>query len=298
MNNTIKAHLALLVANFIYGANYTIAKGVMPDYIAPFGFILIRIVGATALFWIVGLFLKKEKLDPKDLLRLAICALFGVAMNQLLFFKGLNITTPINAGIMMTSNPILVLIAASLLLNEALTKNKIIGIILGLIGASILILFNGSMSFGSETLIGDLCVLLNSLSYGIYLVAVTPLMKKYQPLTVIKWVFLFGLIYVIPFGYSEVTQVNWQVMPSDIIWSVLFVVIFTTFFTYLLNIFALKNVSPTVASTYIYLQPFIAALFSLWLGKDSIDEVKIFSAILIFIGVYLVSKPAKKIANN
>ena len=298
MNNTIKAHLALLFANFIYGANYTIAKGVMPTYIEPFGFILIRIIGAVFLFWIVHFFISNEQIERKDFKRIAVCGLFGVAANQLMFFKGLNITTPINAGIMMTSNPILVLIAASFILKESLTKNKIIGIALGLIGAITLILFQGNMQFGSTTIWGDVFVLMNSLSYGIYLVGVTPLMKKYQPLTVIKWVFLFGLLYTIPFGISEFQKVNWVEMPIEIIFSVLFVIIFTTFFTYLLNIFALKIVSPTVASTYIYLQPFVAALFALWLGKDTIDSVKIFSACLIFIGVYLVSKPAHNSFNK
>lgn len=297
MNNTLKAHLALLGANIIYGANYTIAKEVMPNYILPFGFILIRIVGAVSLFWIAHFFVSNEKIEKKDFIRIAVCGLFGVAANQLMFFKGLNITTPINAGIMMTSNPILVLVAASLLLKEKLTKNKIIGISLGLIGATTLILFNGNMSFGSETILGDFFVLLNSLSYGIYLVAVTPLMGKYQPITVVKWVFFFGLLYVIPFGCHEFTLVDWNNMPTDIIFAVLYVIIFTTFFTYLLNIYALKNVSPTIASTYIYLQPFLAALVAIYFGKDNLDGVKIFSAVLIFTGVYLVSKPKKKTNN-
>lgn len=296
--NNLRAHIALFFANVIYGANYTIAKDVMPNFIQPFGFILVRITGAVLMFWTAHLLISNEKVGKKDLLRLAICGLFGVAANQLMFFKGLNITSPINAGIMMTSNPILVLLAASIILNEKLSKNKIIGIILGLIGAVTLILFKGNMSFGSETIWGDVLVLLNSISYGVYLVAVKPLMGKYQPLTVVKWVFTFGLFYALPFSIGEMSEIEWSTMPNNILLSVLYVIIFTTFFTYLLNIYALKNVSPTIASTYIYLQPVLAALFALWWGKDTIDGNKIFSAIMIFAGVYLVSKPSVKTVNK
>lgn len=293
MSKLLKAHIALLGANVIYGANYTIAKGVMPDYIEPFGFILTRALGAVILFWLVAMFFPKEKVAKKDLLLLAICGLFGVATNQLLFFKGLNITSPINAGIIMTSNPILVLVAASILLKERLTKNKISGIVLGLTGACLLILFKGDLSISTSTLPGDLMVFLNSISYGVYLVLVAPLMRKYSSITVIKWVFLFGLLYILPIGFNEFKAIEWQTMPTNMLLSVMYVVVFTTFFTYLLNIYSLKHVSPSIASTYIYLQPVLATIFAIWLGMDSLDWIKVASTILIFTGVYLVSKPLK-----
>ena len=294
MDRQLKAHLSLFVANLIYGANYTIAKEVMPDYIMPFGFILLRVIGATLLFWTLHLFYKKESILNKDYGKLAICGLFGVAINQLLFFKGLDMSTPINAAIIMTANPIMVLIFAAIIIREAITIRKSAGILLGLSGAALVILQNAYFSISSGTQLGDLLVFINATSYALYLVLVKPLMTKYHPITIIKWVFLFGLIFVFPFGYSELYQANWKSMPTIIIACVLFVVIGTTFFAYLFNIVALKELSPSIVSYYIYLQPILATVFALVLGKDEIDLVKIIGSVLIFSGVFLVSTPSQK----
>jgi drug/metabolite transporter (DMT)-like permease len=294
MDRQLKAHLSLFVANLIYGANYTIAKEVMPDYIMPFGFILLRVIGATLIFWILHLFYKKETILNKDYGKLAMCGLFGVAINQLLFFKGLDMSTPINAAIIMTANPVMVLIFAAIIIREAITFKKSMGILLGLSGAALVILQNAAFSISSETQLGDLLVFINATSYGLYLVLVKPLMVKYHPITIVKWVFLFGFIYVFPFGYGELSQVNWASMPTIIIACILFVVIGTTFFAYLLNIIALKELSPSIVSYYIYLQPILATVFALVLGKDEIDPIKIIGSVLIFSGVFLISTPSQK----
>jgi len=287
--SNLKPHLALLGANVIYGLNYTIAKDVMPEFISPFAFIFCRVTGALALFWIIFSF-KYEKVAKKDLLLLAVCGFFGVAANQLMFFYGLNLTSPINAGIIMTSNPILVLIASAIILKNRMTLLKIGGIALGISGALLLLLFKESFSFGSETILGDVFIFLNALSYGIYLVIAAPLMKKYKPLTVITWVFTFGFIYVFPFGIEPFTQIEWTAFTNTIWLEFAFVIIATTFFAYLLNIYGLQKLSPSIVSTYIYLQPLLAATFAIWVGKDSLDWIKVSAAVLIFSGVYLVSK--------
>ncbi|MDB4534696.1 DMT family transporter [Vicingaceae bacterium] len=289
MNSNSKAHIALLFANIIYGINYTVAKDVMPEYISPFGFIFCRVFGALLLFWIVFSF-SYEKIAKKDMLLLAICGFFGVAANQLMFFYGLNITTPINAGIIMTSNPIFVLIASAIILKNRITLAKVGGILVAITGALMLLLFKNDFSFGSETITGDIFIFLNALAYGSYLVLAVPLIKKYKPLTVITWVFTFGAIYVFPFGIEQFTQIEWSTFTSTIWLEFGFVIIGTTFFAYLLNIYGLKNLNPSTVSTYIYLQPLLAASFAIWVGKDSLDWIKIVAAVLIFSGVYLVSK--------
>ncbi len=289
MNTNIKAHLALVGANVIYGLNYSIAKDVMPAHILPFGFIFCRVLGALSLFWLVHSF-NYEKVEKKDFLLLAICGLFGVAGNQLMFFYGLNITTPINAGIIMTSNPILVLIASAIILKNRITALKIGGIFLGITGALLLLLFKTDFSFGSETILGDMFVFLNAMSYGTYLVIAVPLMKKYKPLTVVKWVFTFGFIFVFPFGIQQFIAIDWSLFTSDIWLKFGFVIVGTTFLAYLFNIYGLKKLSPSIVSTYIYLQPLIATSFAIWAEKDSLDWIKIVAAALIFSGVYLVSK--------
>jgi drug/metabolite transporter (DMT)-like permease len=289
MNSNLKAHLALLGANVIYGINYTVAKDIMPNFITPFGLVFCRVIGALSLFWIIHSF-NYEKVEKKDLLLLAACGFFGVFANQLMFLYGLDNTTPINAGIIMTSNPILVLIASAIILKNKITLTKVGGIALGIGGALLLLLFKKDFSFGSETIKGDISIFFNAMSYGIYLVIAVPLMRKYSPITVIKWVFTFGFIFVFPFGVGPFTEIEWGSFSLKIWLEVGFVVIATTFFAYLLNIYGLKKLNPATVSTYIYLQPLLAAGFAIWAGKDSLDWIKIVAAILIFVGVYLVSK--------
>lgn len=285
-------HLAILGANLIYGVNYSIAKDVMPAYIQPFGFIFYRVLGALMLFAMIASFYK-ERIAKKDMLLLAVCGFFGVGLNQLSFFYGLNLTNPINAGIIMVSNPIMVLLASAFILKTRITYLKIAGLILGISGALILLLFKKGFSFGSDTIIGDSFILLNSASYAVYLVLVKPLMSKYKPITVVTWVFGFGFLFVMPFGFSEISEIDWSSFTPDIWWKFGFVIVATTFLTYLFNIYGLQRLNPSVVSTYIYLQPLIAAFYSISLGKDSFTWIKFIAAILIFSGVYLVSKPAK-----
>ena len=230
-----------------------------------------------------------EKVDKKDILRLAICGVFGVAINQLLFFEGLNLTTPINAAIIMTINPVLVLMMSSLILFEKINIRKGIGIALGLVGASTLIINGGDLSGNTGYMLGNMFIFINAASYGLYLVLVKPLMQKYHPITVMFYVFSFGLLYVLPFGYSELTVVQWDSFSSKIIWEVVFVVVCTTVIAYFLNSYALKSLNPSTVSIYIYLQPVLATLFAIFRGSDFLDEIKIISALIIFFGVYLVS---------
>lgn len=284
------AHLALFLANLIFGLNYSIAKGIMPEYVPPFGFIVLRVWGAGVIFWIFeGLVGTAERVAGRDKLRMGVCALFGVTLNQLLFFAGLNITTPINASIIMTVNPVLVLIVAALLIGERITWRKTSGILLGLSGASILILLAGDLAFGEGTILGDLLVFINACSYGVYLVIVKPLMQKYRPLTVIKWVFTWGVLFVTPVGLHQVAELDVAAFPPSVWASLLYVVAFTTFLAYLLNVLALRTVNASVASTYLYLQPMVAAIVSVLVGQDELTWTKGLASLMIFVGVYLVS---------
>ncbi|MGB2458664.1 MAG: DMT family transporter, partial [Flavobacteriales bacterium] len=219
----------------------------------------------------------------------AVCGLFGVAINQMLFFEGLNLTTPINAAVIMVSNPILVLLFGIFLATERFSTKKGIGVALGAIGAIVLITNGGQVSMNNEHFWGNIMVFINASSYAVYLVLVKPLMQKYKPITVISWVFLFGILFVIPFGWSDFQAIHWATMPSGILWRVAFVVIGTTFLAYLFNIYGLKTLNPSTVSTYIYLQPVLASIVAIMASSDSLDITKIGSSILIFLGVYLVS---------
>ena len=280
MKKIVLAHIALIFANLIYAINFTLAKDVMPEYIMPSGFILLRVSSAVFLFSIVYFLFIREKIKKKDLVRLAVCGLFGVAVNQLFFFEGLNLTSPINASIIMTTNPIIVLVISFIFLKDKITGYKLFGVLLGIFGAWNLILNSNNMSFSSGSGLGDIFVLINATSYGLYLVLVKPLMSKYNPITILFIVFSFGLIFVFPFGYNELSLVDWTEIPNNIWFEIGFVVLFTTFFAYLLNAFALKNVSPNTVSIYIYLQPVLASFFAIYWGADELKEDKIIAALL------------------
>lgn len=289
------AHSALLTVALIYGANYLIAKGLMPGLIGPSGFIVLRAIGAVVLFWAVYA-ARFERIRREDLLRLALCGLFGVTSNQLMFFNGLSMTSPVNASIIMTSNPILVLVVSSVLLKTAITARKVLGIALGAAGALILLYLSAGSFNAHISWQGDLLILGNAISYGIYLVLVKPLMMKYRPTTVIAWVFLFGALFVLPVGWSQVQAIDFSSFTPSNYWAVAYVIIGTTFLAYLLNSFALTRVMPTVVSMYIYLQPLFAGLFAYvyarYGGEDFTGDLtlgRLLCAALIFTGVYLVS---------
>lgn len=290
--NHLKEHAALFTVSVIYGLNFVIAKEVMPQYILPSGFILLRVVTATVFFFLLALFIVQEKIAKSDYLRLVGCGFFGVALNKLLFFAGLNYTTPINASLIMITTPISVLILAYFINKENITRYKTAGIFLGALGALLIITDRKNFSIHFQGLLGDVMVLLNAFFYAVYLVLVKPLMSKYHPLTVIKWVFLFGLFPVFVAGFGELQQVQWHTFTTIIWLDVAFVLICTTIMAYLLNIYAMKKVSPALVGVYIYVQPIVATALAISLQKDALSLQKIIAAAFIFLGVYWSSKKA------
>ena len=298
MKNNFRSHLAVFTANVIYGANYSIAKGLMPTHIRPFGFIVIRVCTATILFLVTAQLLFREKIHRADWPRLLGCAVFGVAINQLLFFKGLSLTSPINSGLIMVTNPIFVLILSGIFLKEKIGWRRVFGIASGICGAIMLILYGNRFSSGVGNSTGDLCILLNSFSYAIYLVMVLPLMKKYHPVTIMQFIFLIGSLLVLPFGYEEFTVIKWETFTTGMWLATAFVVIGTTFLAYLFNTIALRELSANVVSVYIYLQPLLAAGFAMILGKDVPNILHFISAVLIFTGVWLTTTSGKRDAGE
>jgi drug/metabolite transporter (DMT)-like permease len=288
-NKVLFSHLALFSANLIYAITFTVAKLVMPDYVPPIAFILLRVTGASLLFWTVHSLFVKEKVRKQDWKWLVLCGFFGVAFNQMLFFKGLNLTSPINAAVTMTSTPILVFLSAIYLRQERLNLRRGVGILLGAIGAISLISMSAVQVKAENPGLGNFFVFLNAASYSIYLVLAKPLMSRYNPITVIKWAFTFGFIFVLPFGLEGLLEVNWSSMKVEIIWAIVFVIICTSFLAYLFNILALKNLRASTVSFYIYLQPLLATIFALFIGSDSLDPIKVLSGMAIFVGVFLVS---------
>ncbi|MEL6559639.1 MAG: DMT family transporter [Bacteroidota bacterium] len=282
-------HPALLTVGLIYAGAYSIAKIALGGYVPPFGFALLRVFFATIVLSIVHALTVKEKVtDKKDLWLLAKCGLFGAALNQLLFLKGLSLTTAVNSSIIMTLIPVMVLIFSFLLLGENVGWRKVMGIVLALIGAVIL-LYKDDFGLSNDTLMGDLLNFLNAASYALYLVLVKPLMKKYHSLTVIKWVFIFSFIFVLPFGFSDILAIEWVNFTPAIWGSVAYVILAATILVYWLNVVTLKYVSPAIVGVYIYLQPLFATVIAIFAFGESFQLKQLLATLLIFAGVYFVN---------
>lgn len=294
MDKRLLALLAATATETIYGINHTIAKGLMPHVIQPYGFIVLRVGGAALLFWTIGLFVKSERIDKSDWLRILGCAVFGMVLNMLMFFKGLSLSTPINSAVSMTVTPVLILVLTAVILRERITWLKSLGIGLGLSGALILILFQEKTQTNAPNIpLGNLLFVLNAISYAFYFILVKPLLAKYNPITLLKLFFLTAFFINFPIGYSELKQVQWASLGSSEIGGLLFVVIATTCLTYLFNIFAIKQLSPSTVGVFIYLQPLVATTFAVIVGADTLTAVRIGAAALIFLGVYLTTRRPK-----
>ena len=283
--------LAALGATAIYGLSHTIAKGVMPDYVAPFGFIMLRVIGAASLFWLASFFGPKEKIEKKDYLRMLLCAVLGMGINMLVFFKGLALSTPINSAVLITITPIIVLIFSALLIKEKIPVRKIIGILIGLAGALALILYGSEIRDDAPNIpLGNFFILLNAIFYALYLIVAKTLIDKYHPLTFMKWLFSLGILLCLPFGYQELIEIEWANLPFEALWKIVFVVVGTTFCTYLFNIFALTQLKASTVSAFIYLQPLIGILYAVVTGQDVLTVIKVLAACLVLSGVYLASR--------
>jgi drug/metabolite transporter (DMT)-like permease len=294
MSKRTLAILAALGATAIYGINHTLAKGVMPMHVKPFGFIMLRVGGAAILFWAISFFGPKEKIEKKDWGRLLVCAICGMSVNMLSFFKGLQLSTPINSAVLITITPIIVVVLSSFFLKEKITLNKSLGILMGFIGAVGLILFGAEIRQDAPNIpLGNFLFIVNATFYGTYLIVVKTLIEKYHPFTLMKWLFTIALIINIPITLPEFLEIEWSSLPLWVYGSIAFVVVGTTFLTYLFNVFALTQLKASTVGAFIYVQPLIGILFALTLGKDHLSLIKILATALVLAGVYLASMRPK-----
>ena len=292
MKNTTLGFLAALGATVIYGLNHTIAKNVMPVYISPFGFILLRVLGAAILFWIASIFVKHERIERKDWPRLIACSFLGMVINMLAFFKGLELSTPVNSSVIITISPIIVFIFSAILLKEKIKLIRSAGILFGFVGALILVLYTAKTGLNAPNIpLGNILFIVNSFAYGLYLVLVKPLIEKYNVINLLKWLFLLAIFMNFPVTIGEFSIVDWTNLPiKEAILPMVFVVVGTTFCTYLFNAYALRTLSPSTVSSFIYLQPIVGIIYAVSTKSDTLSFVSVIGMILIFIGIYLVTK--------
>lgn len=293
MNNW-KVHLALFSVALFYAIFFSWAGEIMPKYLKPEGFILMRIGISAILYQIIYiLFIQKQSIEKRDYSLFFICALFGVAANMTMFFKGLSLTKPINGAVLMMVTPLFVAIFEHLQKKQRPAFLTISGFILGTLGAVMLIATKGA-SFTKETLMGDIWIALNAASYAIYLVKVKKLLTKYHAVNVNRITFSIGVILVLPLGIIPLSQANFGVIPQEIWAKIGYTLIITTFVVYQLNAYAVKFASSSLAGTYIYLQPILATIIAILLRRDELTLSKVIWGTTIFIGVFMVLHQGQK----
>jgi len=289
----LKGHILILIANILFAVNMPISKYLLPGHLNPEALTIMRMAFACVMFWITSLFVKKEKVPLKDIGLLFICSFCGIALNQGLFIQGLNITSPVDASIIATGVPIFVMILAAFILKEPITKQKAFGVLLGVLGAVMLILQSANASGKTSSLSGNLMVITSGFSYSIYLVLSKPLTEKYSSVTIMKWMFLFATLVLIPFSFNHIfdspafhhSNIDYKEVSA-----IIYVLLGATFIPYLLIPMSLKRIRPTTVSMYNYVQPIVASFITVLVGQDTFSFQKILSAVMVFVGVYLVTQ--------
>lgn len=289
----LKGHLLILMANILFAINMPVSKYLLPEHVLPEALTIMRMSFACVMFWITSLFVPYEKVSPKDLGLLFVCALCGVGFNQGLFIWGLNSTSPVDASIIATAVPIFVMILAAIILKEPITKMKAFGVLMGVAGAVSLILQSTHGTNQQSSLTGNLLISLSGFVYSIYLVLSKPLTLKYSAVTIMKWMFLFSTLSVMPFTVTHVWEspaFHRELLDFKEMGAILFVLFGATFIPYLLIPMSLKRIRPTTVSMYNYVQPIVASMIAVMIGQDSFQITKFLSAALVFVGVYLVTQ--------
>ena len=293
---TTRAHIAVLCTNLFFSANYSLVKMISPSLIGPFAFNVLRVVTCIVLFWTIWLFGRSAAgIRREDLGRFILCGITGVTINQMLFIKGLTMTSTIHASLLMLVTPLVVTVFALWLLKEPLTLFKVVGLLLGIGGPIFLVLQKEPGHHATNYLLGDLLILINSISYAFYFILVKPLMKNYSPLHVIRWVFTFGLPLMLPFGWNEVQTIHWGGFQLQHFLALSSAIITGTFLAYYFNAYGIQHLGAGTTGSYIYTQPVFAVLIAVIIVGETLTWQKIASGILIFGGVYLASLKKRKV---
>lgn len=294
-----KRSIAIICGFFValfYAYNFTAAKEVTPEFIGPFGLTWYRVVVTCAIFWLISLFAGvKEKVPLREFPLIALAAFCGVGFNMVTFMWGLSLTSPISASVLMVSTPIIVLVLSAIFLKERLFATRIIGILVGFSGAALLIfLSTGKGAEASNPLLGNALIFINAVSYAFYILLAKKLTAKYHVFTLMKWLYFFGVIFITPFGIMQGLEFEFAQASTETLLNIGYVILFATFGTYMLNIIAIRTLKPSVVAVFVYLQPLLATLIAVGLGKDMITWQKAVAGLLIFTGVFLTGMKRNK----
>ena len=293
----MKGHILIMLANILFGASMPVFKYLLTADVPPEAITIMRAIFACMMFWLVSFFMPKEKVLPKDLCLLFVCTLCGVGINQWLFVIWLKNSSPVNASIIATAVPIFVLLLAALVLKEPITAKKSLGVFLGVSGGLLLVFNSTQTTSGTNSLWGDMLMLLNQLMYSVYLVLSKPLSRRYSSVIMMKWMFLFSTLALAPFCLKYMQYVpmfHRETFNVSQLYALLYLLFGATFVSFMLIPMALKQIRPTTVSMYNYVQPIIASAIAVAVGQDTFSMQKLLSEALVFVGVYLVTQSKKR----
>ncbi|MDA1080324.1 MAG: EamA family transporter [Gemmatimonadetes bacterium] len=289
-DSPLLVHGVLLTVALLFGANYVVAKFAIRE-LTPLALVVLRTSGTAAILFAVSALTPRrrgsQQFTRSEFRELFLYSLLGASINQICFLEGLSRTTATNAAVMFVCVPLMTLGFAVMLGREKATWNGVTGIVIGLVGALILIVPEGDLDFSSSATFGNILLLIGGAAFGLYLVLTRPILARHDPLRVMSWVFLFSALTVLPFGIGGIIKLGSTGM-SNVGWaSAAYVVVGATVFPYLLNSWALVRVTASVVAVYILLQPVVAGtLGRIFLG-ESFGPNTALAATLVVVGVLI-----------
>jgi len=290
----MNVHLVLFLVSLFYGILFSWAGEIMPKYLNAEALVWMRIAFATLAFHLIDIFRKSSKIDwKKHGLELAICGFFGTSANMYLFFKGLQSTFPINAAVLMLATPLFVAIFDHIRLKAQPKLSFMLALIIAAMGCFKL-LTESNNTFTTQTRIGDLLVLINAIFYAIYLVRIKKLTAVYPPITLNKWTFSFGFLFITPLGIPALMNADFHAIPNPIWGKIIYILIVMSFLVYFMNAYAVKIAGPTLTGIYIYLQPLLATIIAFFLQTDSVSWMKVIWILVVLIATFYATRKSPK----
>ena len=297
MSKSILGHIACFTAYLIFGLNIVVCKDLTSSgVISPLALFTMRSIGAGSLFWIISLFMPKERVERRDLPKIFAASVLGFFLTQICFLMAISRITPMDCSIITSLSPLYTMFIAAFALKEPLSAQKIGGVVLSLCGVIYLILNSVTAASGvvETTPVGVLLMIGNSLCFSLYLGIFKPIITKYSVVTFMKWIFLFSSLMTLPFTATEIAKTEFLALPLSFIAELAFLIICATFVTYFLIPVGQKLLRPTLVSMYSYVQPVVAVVLSVCVGMDTLTWQKILAAITVFSGVVIVSYSRSK----
>ena len=291
-NHRLQAHTAVLLANIIFGLGVPVTKLLLDQWVSPMAYMATRCLGAAAIFWLISLFLPREKVALRDLTVIILGGLLGIVVSQTLTAWALTFTTPVYFSLIATLTPVATMLCATLFIGEKISTRGVVGVALGVAGAMLMVFVGWQGGSGKNDILGIALTLLSMLTWAVYLIITRKVSARYTAVTQMKWVFLASAIAVLPFSLTDLQSATLYSAATQ--WSGLgemaFIVVFATVAGYFAIPFAMRYLKATTVSVYTNLQPIVASLVAIALSQDVLTWDKPVALVLVLLSAWLVTK--------